>query len=126
MKPLIIVLAIGLLSSAAYAQEKDSVLHKGNPPLTKSLITKSQGFMEWLLDAKLSPEHTLVFRKFIVNAWEDESEDDIQSTIGMAGMYDHMLSLSEKGRENLKKQNLQPILNSLKEDPNDPIAKIFD
>lgn len=126
MKPLFFVLAIGLFSSAAYAQEKDSVLHKGNPPLTKSLVTKSLGFMEWLLDAKISQEHAVVLRKYLVTAWEDESDDDIQATVGMAGMYDHMLSLSEKGREQLKKENLQPVLNNIRADLKDPIAKIFD
>lgn len=122
---LLAVISFDAFNTGVYAQPADTVLARGNPPLTQSMLDRTGDFLEWLLDVDLSAEHKAMLKKITLRAWQTQNQGEIKSTLDLVKMHGELLQMSKADRD-IKKAEIQgPILEGLRKETNDELSQIM-
>jgi hypothetical protein len=119
------VFSFGIAHTAAYSQQKDVVLVQGNPPLTQLMVGKVIVLLDWALELKLSKEQELKIKDVLIHSWQTNDREDIQGALDIIEIYEKVSRLSENERNNARGKLQEVILQSIRSEPNDELARML-
>ena len=117
-------LAIVLLIISVPAQRSD-VLINGEPPLTRLMVDRVAGLMEWSLDTQLSQDDRSALQSAIVGYWKNSERKSIQSIIDILVFEQKIEQASDADKRNLQPQVKASLLKAFEQEPSDPMNQVL-
>lgn len=119
------VMICSMTRSPVHAQEKDSILQQGNPPLTKMIVHKVASFIEWTLDLKFSQQQAAKLQNNIVGLWKTGNTEEIKGILSITEVQDQLERMTEEVRNNAKEALRNVLLENMKRDPDDEMSQLL-
>ncbi len=122
---LLVAIFLGIAQTTAYSQEKEVVLVPGNPPLTRLMAGKVNVLLDWVLELKLTNQQEIKISEVLIRSWQTNNREDIQGALDIIEIYEKVFRMSEAERNNARGKLEEIILQSLRAEPNDELARML-
>lgn len=117
-----------LTLSVAYtnAQNKaDTILAKGNPPLTPVLVEQMQLFFEWVLDGKFNNTGQRTLTELLIAEWKSGWQSEIDETVKLMAIPGSLNQLDHNIQKSLHDTIQAGLIREIKKNPNDTLLKLL-
>src|SRR4051812_23315897 len=122
----VLMFCFACLVRPAYPQDSDSeILVKGDPPLTSLMAGKVIVLLDWALELKLANENKLEIKKNLIRTWQSGVKSEMQGALELIDIYEKVFKMSEPDRNAARGKLHDLILQSLRSEPDDALAKML-
>jgi hypothetical protein len=122
----VMLFAAGTLSAPrVQAQGPDSIIAKGDPPLTESIAGKFFGLLQWTLDVQFSRDQTGQILQILISDWQANKRTEIDTVLELAKLADGLSKASEADRLRAKQVLFSEIVKGFQQEPNDPMNRVL-
>jgi hypothetical protein len=115
---------LGTFYNEIYAQDQNTVLVKGNPPLTEGMMVKVIALLQWSLDVRFTNEQGAEIAKGIMSYWQENKRSEIESMTEIMNVADGLMKASEAERAKAKEIIRANLLKSLEADTGDRLSRV--
>jgi hypothetical protein len=125
MTKLLLVLTLCVPAQPLFAFDGEMVLVQGQPPLTEKMVNQLIDFFEWALDGKFNSLQRAQFQRDRVSEWRKGQQSDIDTFLKILEVRSQVAALTEQQRAGIKQAVQDELLNTLRQQPNEPISRML-
>lgn len=117
---------IALLCGCTNAQNNtNTILAKGNPPLTPFLVNQMQLFFEWALDGKFNKAEKDTLTRLLIAEWKTGNQSEIDETLKLMAVPGNLNKLDAASQKTLHDTIQAGLIEQIKNDPDDRLLKLL-
>jgi hypothetical protein len=121
-----IIFLLALLGVCANAQKNtNTILAKGNPPLTPVLVDQMQLFFEWALDGKFKDTGRRTLTQFLIAEWKSGKQSEINETLQLMAIPGNLDKLDAIIQKALHDTIQAGLIEQIQEHPDDKLLKLL-
>lgn len=103
----------------------DTILAKGNPPLTQSLADELRKFFEWTLDRQFNKAQRQTLNKLLIAEWKSGNQSDINETLKLMAIPSNLNKFNAEQQKELHDKVQAGLLEQIQNDPNNELSKLL-
>jgi hypothetical protein len=125
MKFLQAVIFTFVIAAGAVLAQNNQIISNGNPPLTRGMIERFVGLIEWSLDVQFSNAERTKIEKQITAYWQTGDEKSIKSILDSLAFEKNLATASAAKKQELQPQVKQQLLETLERESSDSLNAIL-
>jgi hypothetical protein len=114
-----------LLTVAGTHQLPAEILAQGNPPLTRQLADQITDMFAWVLNGTFTPGQRSEFQDRLAATWQSSEQSAIDGYMAMVNARPKLAQMPAGEREQTRRQLENTIVSSLRQQSNDPLARLL-
>lgn len=108
----------------ASAQDENTVLVNGDPPLTVGMAGKVVGLLQWSLDLQFTKPQTAEIIRAIMSYWQEKNRAEMNSIIEVVATAEGLMKASEADLAKAKEMIRSSLVKSMEADKNDRLSQM--
>jgi hypothetical protein len=121
-----IIFLFALLGACTNAQNNaNTILAKGNPPLTPVLVDQMQLFFEWALDGKFKETERRTLTQLLIAEWKSGKQSEINETLKLMAIPGSLDKLDADIQKALHDTIQAGLIDQIQKNPGDTLLKLL-
>ncbi len=106
-------------------KNNDTILAKGNPPLTQALSDELRVFFEWTLDRKFNQTQRQTLNKLLITQWKSGNKSEIKETLKLMAIPSNLNTFNAEQQKELHDKVQAGLLEQIQNDPDSELSKLL-